>query len=171
MDVLKVPVLICLFLGKFRQTDVLKFCSYSLNSRCCPSSSILAFLAKSLGSSSAISSLPKRVKFPPFSTALPNATSYPGYIGCCLSFQFLFLPLACTIDVFFQISQTSSKFVQTWLRRINRRILADHKQKNILNEKKFYFSKSTEISANRLYFSMFFFSFFYVVRHLRASPF
>ena len=64
-----------------------------------------------------------------------------------------------------------SLFKPGWLRRINRRILADHKQKNILNEKKFYFSKSTEISANLLYFSMFFFSFFYVVRHLRASPF
>ena len=29
-----------------------------------------------------------------------------------------------------------------------------------MNDKKFYFSKSTEISANLLYFSMFFFSFF-----------
>ena len=38
-----------------------------------------------------------------------------------------------------------------------------------MNDKKFYFSKSTEVSANLFSFSMFFFSFFYVVRLLRLS--
>ena len=136
MDVLKVPVLICLFLGKFRQTDVLKFCSYSLNSRCCPSSSILAFLAKSLGSSSAISSLPKRVKFPPFSTALPNATSRTQGISVAVSLSSSF---SCHQPVLLMSFSKYRKrhlslFKPGWLRRINRRILADHKQKNILNE-------------------------------------
>ena len=38
-----------------------------------------------------------------------------------------------------------------------------------MKDKKFYFSKSTEVSANLFYFSMFFFLSFYVVRLSRLS--
>ena len=50
------PIFNCLFLGKFRRLRDVRFCSYSPNSRCCPSSCILDVLAIFLGISSRISS-------------------------------------------------------------------------------------------------------------------
>ena len=101
------PVFNCLFLGKFRRLRDVRFCGYSPNSRCCPSSCILAVLAIFLGISSPISSSQNA-----WNVLSLNCTALPKKCNLISDFSPIFWQSCCSIEVIIHRSQTSSKFGQ-----------------------------------------------------------
>ena len=105
----------CLFIGKFRSKRVLQDCKHSSNSRCRPSSCLLAVLTTFLASSSLF--LPRETSemfrdFVLTTTTQPRPRVFS--VNCLDFWQF-----CCTTDVIFDISQNSSKFGRQWLVMMN----------------------------------------------------